>query len=142
MDDPEGPLAGDPREPAHPGGDRDIAAGSILGFSAGLAVFLVISAAVCALIFGLFRSSLERRDPPPSPVAEANAPVIPPEPRLQESPIRDMDVFRQRELEVLDGYGWVDRDAGVARIPIDRAIDLYVERGLRPAVLDADGGAP
>jgi len=24
----------------------------------------------------------------------------------------------------LSGYGWVDRDAGIVRIPIDRAIDL------------------
>ena len=28
----------------------------------------------------------------------------------------------------LDGYGWVDRKAGVVRIPIDRAIDLVAER--------------
>ena len=28
----------------------------------------------------------------------------------------------------LDQYGWVDRDAGVARIPIERAIDLRVEQ--------------
>jgi hypothetical protein len=27
----------------------------------------------------------------------------------------------------LSGYAWVDRDAGVARIPIDRAMDLVLE---------------
>jgi hypothetical protein len=28
--------------------------------------------------------------------------------------------------EHLDGYGWVDRSAGVVRIPIDRAMDLML----------------
>jgi len=34
----------------------------------------------------------------------------------------------------LDRWEWVDRDAGLARIPIDRAMDLVVE--------GSDGGAP
>jgi hypothetical protein len=29
----------------------------------------------------------------------------------------------------LDGYGWIDRERGVVRIPIARAKDLLVERG-------------
>jgi hypothetical protein len=37
----------------------------------------------------------------------------------------------------LSEYGWVDRDAGIVRIPIDRAIDLLAERGL-PARDGAD----
>ena len=36
--------------------------------------------------------------------------------------------LRARQRAALESYGWVDRDAGVARIPIDRAIDLTVER--------------
>jgi hypothetical protein len=30
----------------------------------------------------------------------------------------------------LSSYGWVDREAGIVRIPIDRAMDLLAERGL------------
>lgn len=30
--------------------------------------------------------------------------------------------------ESLQRYGWVDRDAGVVRIPIGRAMEVYVER--------------
>jgi hypothetical protein len=30
------------------------------------------------------------------------------------------------QRERLDGYGWVDREHGVVRIPIERAIDLVV----------------
>ena len=38
--------------------------------------------------------------------------------------------MRAREDAVLTTYGWVDRNTGVARIPIERAMDLLVERGL------------
>jgi hypothetical protein len=38
--------------------------------------------------------------------------------------------MRAAEDKILNGYGWVDREHGVARIPIDRAIDLLAQRGL------------
>jgi hypothetical protein len=31
------------------------------------------------------------------------------------------------QREALGGYAWVDRDAGIARIPIERAMDLAAE---------------
>jgi hypothetical protein len=30
----------------------------------------------------------------------------------------------------LNSYGWIDKSAGVIRIPIDRAMDLLAQRGL------------
>ncbi len=39
-------------------------------------------------------------------------------------------VFRAQEHEVLTTYGWMDKNAGVVRIPIERAKDLLIERGL------------
>jgi len=38
--------------------------------------------------------------------------------------------FLLRQEDQLNSYGWVDKDAGVAHIPIDRAMDLIVQRGL------------
>ena len=35
---------------------------------------------------------------------------------------------RAREQAVLRSYGWADRNARLVRIPIDRAIELYVQR--------------
>jgi len=43
---------------------------------------------------------------------------------------------RARDLERLSSYGWVDRKAGVAHIPIDQAMRL-VAAGVRPS-----GGEP
>ncbi|MCE7981251.1 MAG: hypothetical protein DYG89_08685 [Caldilinea sp. CFX5] len=47
----------------------------------------------------------------------------------------------QQELAQLAGYGWVDQPAGVARIPVSRAISLLAERGLPvggPAVVESN----
>ena len=37
---------------------------------------------------------------------------------------------RASETQALSGYAWQDRNAGTVRIPIDRAKDLLLERGL------------
>lgn len=43
---------------------------------------------------------------------------------------QNLAAFRKHEDEVLHTYGWVDRSAGTVRIPIDKAKDLLMERGL------------
>lgn len=39
--------------------------------------------------------------------------------------------YRASQLQQLDTYGWVDRKAGIIRIPIDRAMDLLIEEQKR-----------
>ena len=53
-----------------------------------------------------------------------------PAPRLQVDPEVDLAALRAREDAGLNGYGWLDRKAGVVRIPIERAMDLLIQRGL------------
>ena len=55
---------------------------------------------------------------------------LPPTPRLQITPSTDLKGTREQEHELLSTYGWVEKDKGVVRIPIDRAMDLLAERGL------------
>jgi hypothetical protein len=62
-----------------------------------------------------------------------------PTPALQTQPFADIYTLRQGEADRLTTYGWVDKDGGVARIPIDRAIDMLLQRGL-PVRPDAAGG--
>lgn len=38
--------------------------------------------------------------------------------------------FLLKQEDQLNSYGWVDEQSGVAHIPIERAMDLIVERGL------------
>ena len=53
-----------------------------------------------------------------------------PSPHLQLNPAKDLAAFRRQEDAELGGYGWIDRQAGTVRIPINRAIDLLAQRGL------------
>lgn len=61
---------------------------------------------------------------------EATLPVRPPQPWLQVIPAQDLQEFHQRESETLNSYGWVEPAAGVVHIPIERAMELTLERGL------------
>jgi hypothetical protein len=60
----------------------------------------------------------------PPGLATPVVPPPPPEPRLEEEPGSQLRQLRASEDRMLNGTDWVDRQAGVARIPIDRAIDL------------------
>lgn len=53
-----------------------------------------------------------------------------PGPQLQQDPARDMMKFHDDEQRTLTQYGWANRPAGSARIPIDRAMDLLIKKGL------------
>lgn len=41
-------------------------------------------------------------------------------------PNLDVKLVRAQQLELLNSYGWVDREQGVVRIPIDRAMELLI----------------
>ncbi len=72
---------------------------------------------------------------------EAALPSRPPAPRLQDAPAQDLNTFRATESDALHSYGWVEPAAGVVHIPIERAMELTLERGL-PAreVLEKEEG--
>jgi hypothetical protein len=53
-----------------------------------------------------------------------------PQPRLEKNERLEITDFRLREERTLNSYGWVDEKAGVAHIPIERAMQLIAERGL------------
>jgi hypothetical protein len=48
--------------------------------------------------------------------------------------------FLMNQEDQLNSYGWVDEKAGVARIPIERAMELMVQRGL-PVYAAGNAGA-
>jgi hypothetical protein len=54
---------------------------------------------------------------------------IPPTPRLEEHPAIELQQLHADEDRMLSTYGWVDQKTGVVHIPIDRAMDLQLQRG-------------
>lgn len=69
---------------------------------------------------------------PPLSQREAARPLQAPEPRIQASPATDEQSLRAYEDSQLNGYGWVDKQKGIVRIPIERAIQLTAQRGIPP----------
>jgi hypothetical protein len=63
-------------------------------------------------------------------------PPIPPEPRLQVSPQEEWLEYRRNQLQILNSYGWISRETGTVRIPIQRAIELMALPENRGAVID------
>ena len=59
--------------------------------------------------------------------------------RLQAAPARDLARLRERERAELARYAWVDREAGLVRIPVEQAMRLLLSRD--PQRLFADGPA-
>lgn len=57
-------------------------------------------------------------------------------------PTVDLATTRQRERARLHGYDWLDRDHGVVRIPIERAMELTAQRGLRLTPATAPATSP
>ncbi len=112
------------RRPAAGHEERDVNVWAVGKFGIALAVLCI---AALVLLFGLFRYFQSRE----SPAGEATVALgPPPEPRLQETPARDLKQMRGEEDQILGSYGWVDRQKGIVRLPIGRAIDLLAQRGL------------
>jgi hypothetical protein len=110
--------------------ESDVNIGPILGFGAGLIVVGAIVSMMMWLLLGYFEAREARQGPRMYPLAAGQESRLPPEPRLQTNPREDLGELRAREDERLQTYGWVDKNAGVVRIPIDAAMKLILERGL------------
>jgi len=112
----------------------------IVGSTLGLIVGMVI---VCLVVVGVFKALQDMTTTPVKVTGLRNPNVseVPPEPRLEPHPAEQLKALRQHEDEVLGTYGWVDRKAGVVRIPIDRAMDLMAQRGFPARSEETAGNA-
>jgi hypothetical protein len=97
---------------------------------------LAISGVVIVLVLGALWRLFTHAIPEEARVPAWQGPrELPPTPRLQIAPSLDLADYRQKELERLNSYGWVDRSAGKVHIPIDQAINSVLRAGL-PARAD------
>jgi hypothetical protein len=112
--------------------DRELDTRSIVIFGVVLFVGTLVVMVLMYWMSAAFKGMDEAKDPPPSPLVEAQLDPIPPGPRLQAVPPRDMDELRSRDRKTLTSYGWVDQAGGVAHIPVERAIAILATKGLPP----------
>jgi hypothetical protein len=119
---------------AHEHTDADSHA--ITRFGIALAFILVISQLLLWWVFDHFSERETKLSPHVSAVIKAQAPTLPPEPRLQGNapldvlPRVDLQQMRREEDDALKHYAWIDPDHGVVRLPIQRALELAAQNGL------------
>ena len=122
---------GDVRPPDGPAGHEPSEVGirGIFLFGAALSALTVV---VMIGLAGLMRgfSAEEKKDGTTTADLVKEEAGDFPTPRLQRNTTYDMVEFRKQEEAALASYGWEDPKAGIARIPIDRAMDLLVKNGL------------
>lgn len=99
-------------------------------FFIALALFLC-GVLICFAVWGVMRflTTKQYAREAMRPPAARSAALFPP-PRLEAQPALDLQKLRAAEDVHLNSYGWIDRTAGVTHIPIDRAMQLILERGL------------
>jgi hypothetical protein len=109
---------------------KDVDTEGVLHVGAAVIVVTILSAVLVLFLFNFMVDRAHRADPPNPPLARHEQGRKPPEPRLQEMPFKDISELRAEERQLLDGSGWVDEPAGIARIPIAQAMKIVAEKGL------------
>lgn len=92
-----------------------------------LALMTAVSMVAMAFMFDYFESRGRRDAAEVSPLRrgiEANA-----APKLEVSPNLNNQLYESREGAYLEDYQWIDKDEGIARIPISRAMEILASKG-------------
>lgn len=133
---------------------EDLGPRTVYIFLGTLALVLVASVFVANGTYHALDRYFQTHQPVPSPMRLAthgdtrdlNTPAVTekiettfPRPLLEDDERNELTNLRTQEDDQLDSYGWIDQKAGTAHIPIERAMQLTVQRGLpvRPADMNA-----
>ena len=107
---------------------KDVSVRWIVGAAVAGVLFVALSAAA---LYGLQRlfAAVDVAEVEPPPTALERLEPVPPPPRLQAEPAEDLATYLAREAAILHSFAWIDQEAGIARIPIEQAMQLVAERG-------------
>jgi hypothetical protein len=110
--------------------ESDVNVGAIIRFGIGLLVVAAVVHFFLWWLLGTYERQHERAQTQVYPLAAGQQDRLPPFPRFQQDPQQELQDLRAKQKALLDGYGWVNKEAGVARIPIEDAMKMVLERGL------------
>jgi hypothetical protein len=118
---------------------RDIRASTIYGYLLALALATVAAAAICVYILRFTTEHAASVETPPPPSREAlgkDFRTMPPEPRLQgvpghgTDPQQDLRNKIKADTEANEKFDWIDKNSGIAQIPVKDAMRIIAEKGL------------
>lgn len=107
----------------------DVSLPSLWHHAAYLVITCVIVWFAMMGMFKLFMGRLADRDPQVSALARQPGEAVP-EPRLLTNEPLNLQQFNTTVQDRLHGYGYVDQAAGTVHIPIEKAKELLLQRGL------------
>ncbi|HEY7369970.1 MAG TPA: hypothetical protein VIA29_08785 [Thermoanaerobaculia bacterium] len=107
---------------------------TVVRFGILLAILSAVAMLSMAALFKFLERGADRRDA--AETAEAGLgrreARLPPPPRLQVDGARHWQEFRSAEERRLATYGWMDRGSGAVHIPIEKAMEVVLDRGVAP----------
>ena len=105
---------------------EDVPARPLVGIAIAMAILVISSFVLMAILFKAFDYYQPLFDDVAHPLAQARANDS--GPRLQIDPPVQKVELKEIERRVLTSYDWVDKDNGIVRIPVDRAISILAAR--------------
>ncbi len=118
-----------PQNGGQPGHEtRDVSVGNLAAFGLILLALIIFGLLVSGVVEHYFFQH-QSLGPPPTPFESRRELPPPNKAPLQTDPAEDFGHFAGREQQILTSYGWVDAKAGIARIPIDRAMAILLQNG-------------
>jgi|KBSSwiStaDraftv2_1062776.scaffolds.fasta_scaffold318589_2 hypothetical protein len=124
---------------------RDIDIGTIARYLVYLAITIVIALVICVPILNVLTKFVAEQDTPMPAVRAAmtqkqrDEQQVPPQPRLQgvpgseNDPQQDLRERIERDTKANETFAWVDKDKGIAQIPVADAMKIIAEKGAVPA---------
>jgi hypothetical protein len=118
--------------------ERDIKAGTIYWYLFALGVATAAALVISIFILRFTNNLAVSSDvaPPPSRAALGEKQIFPPEPRLQglpghqSDPQKDLRQKLKADMEANEKLEWIDKNAGIAQIPVEDAMKIIAEKGL------------
>jgi hypothetical protein len=104
---------------------REVNVGFLVG---SLFALLFGTFLVCLLVVGIFQFFAHTYETQKN--AQASPFQLPPEPRIEEYPWKQLITLREHEDHLLSTYALIDPKQGIVRVPVDRAIDMLAQKGL------------
>jgi len=113
-----------------PPGRQDVDNRGALLFGFWLGLSTLVTAGLIWIFLRVLEHGSEKAQRPIEPQVAVALRRTPPEPRLEADPLALRRVLKTREDAQLSSYGWIDRGAGVVRIPIDKAMAMVAANGV------------
>jgi hypothetical protein len=104
-----------------------------------LGTMFLVAAVLVPMYSFLARRETRAQAPAATVIREQPAAAVPAFPKLVTAEPAVLAEFHRQEDELLNSYGWVEKDRGVARMPIAEAVRLVGQRGALPAFPAAPG---